>query len=226
MPVHPLSHLHPSNYVPAAVFSFGELPAELRQMIWDEALEQELTARVVPLVGYEALEVEMRRLTETKGEPRKPWAVLPIPILCSPLLSVNLESRTRATKFYANRITIAEQPRLFPEGARTKHTGVIYLHLSRELYAMDVPWYQGTWRPEMLVNLLAFVSGRKMQDIPEASYHTAWSYGSDRLEGIYGVNYTAESISSGYNFYLCHKRIQTKLYCIGDEQYPPSKPHT
>ncbi|KAI0152908.1 hypothetical protein GGR57DRAFT_469452 [Xylariaceae sp. FL1272] len=73
---------------------FSLLPAELRLDIWEEAVREEATNRLVILI-------------DTR--------VVPIKKLISPLLSVNRESRTRALKMYDTKLNIYRLPSPKPD---------------------------------------------------------------------------------------------------------------
>lgn len=65
---------------------FPELPPELRALIWKFSLHQEARSRIVP--------IHRRR-------------ILPGMYLCSPILSVNVESRYSAQRFYNARVSVS-----------------------------------------------------------------------------------------------------------------------
>ncbi|KAI0149495.1 hypothetical protein GGR57DRAFT_514910 [Xylariaceae sp. FL1272] len=67
-----------------AVFPINRFPAELRHMIWDAALLQESTQRLVLMATWYIDKIE----------------IVPRPNLISPYLSTCVESRERALKFY------------------------------------------------------------------------------------------------------------------------------
>ncbi|KAK5631382.1 hypothetical protein RRF57_007096 [Xylaria bambusicola] len=104
---------------------FNKLPAELRQYVWDAALLNEATNRIV------LVDLNFKTIYPTK-------------LLVSPFLLVNLESRERAKRFYSRRANVfdlTEREGLMTNSLRFGfQIGNVYLSAEYDTFCVGFKW--------------------------------------------------------------------------------------
>ncbi|KAI1259578.1 hypothetical protein F5Y18DRAFT_433186 [Xylariaceae sp. FL1019] len=121
------------------VFPISQFPPELRNMIWDAALLQESSQRLVLLAGWEPSD-ELKHQTQ----------IVPLPNLVSPYLSTCVESRERGLRFYYYReeVFVHQMASRSPRSTQRLQRGTVYINPKNDIF---LDWEDpDTWQNEWL----------------------------------------------------------------------------